>query len=76
MITTRHKKKLKKCVEELNKLISEIREYEPEANYYVNGEGDTTINIHTKVWSHTNQKLWFDSIEESEILDYTDCGGY
>jgi hypothetical protein len=79
MIKERDKKKFQKCVAELNTLIEKIREYEPEANYFVAGEGITTIAIHRKEFpvdtpNHTLE--WAGDTLAIEEIKHCDCGGY
>jgi hypothetical protein len=68
-----------KCYKKLNLLIERVRKYEPEANYYVNGESSCTINLHSKKCNYLQYEPdleWRNSNEASEEIKHCDCGGY
>lgn len=53
-IAEKHKKKFQRLVNQLNKLIEEVREYEPKANYYL--DGTSNLNLMTGP-SHCDKTL-------------------
>lgn len=73
-IKEEHKKKFRRIVDDLNKLMLEIREYEPESRYYL---ACNTLNLcngetHVGVWAHPNYEV----IEDSVILEHADGGDW
>lgn len=71
-IKQKHLNEIGKVIEKLNKIINEIREYEPKANYWFD-DGD--LNLSLESLSETNWNNWVTSLEHTWVINHSDSGG-
>lgn len=74
-IRRKHKRRFLKAIEELNAVIEEVRLYQPEANYYVEGS-----EVHLMIGpSHTEDRHVTAQPHNSalsKMLRHADCGAW
>lgn len=77
-IKEKDKKRIEKAVSDLNAVMEDIRMYIPDANYFVNGEYRTTLNLMTESFDihDTRNQKWKDSLVLGLEINHCDCGGF
>jgi hypothetical protein len=71
--------KLEKAIDKLNKTMTEIRKYIPNANLFFNGEGSLSCILHTAEQDPSgglDNNEWRRSGVWSKSIGHADCGGY
>jgi len=73
-LKSKHEKQIRKAIEMLNKTINEVREYIPEANYYLEDSSNFNVLSGHSHDNHEHERQ--DRIMLQCTLDYSGGGGW